>query len=173
MNFLFFLFWEKFASTIGEILIKAEQNRRPAWVRVAVQACWRSRRNRSTGCAVRSTPDAHVVQYSATKWPKQQTAIIYHILWLRCGNKIANKRHNSFDSETESECECERAAAEQQKLPPAHVTRPRHGYVLRTSAVVQRVYPAHRARDTTLHYPIVLCECVCVRALCVQLSLGG
>lgn len=162
-----FLFWEKFASTIGGILIKVEQNRSPAWVRVAVQACWRSKRNRSTGCAVRSTPDAHVVQYSATKWPKQQTAIIYHILWLRCGNKIANKRHNSFDSATESECE--RAAAAE-AAPGARYTAEAwvcFAYIRGCATCIPRT-------QTQRHYTALPCSVVVLSVCaCVRLSLGG
>lgn len=166
-----FLFWEKFASTIGGILIKVEQNRSPAWVRVAVQACWRSKRNRSTGCAVRSTPDAHVVQYSATKWPKQQTAIIYHILWLRCGNKIANKRHNSFDSATESECECEcERAAAAEAAPGARYTAEAwvcFAYIRGCATCIPRT-------QTQRHYTALPCSVVVLSVCaCVRLSLGG
>lgn len=122
-------------------------------VRVTLRACWRSRRNSSTGYAVRSTPDAHVVQYSATKWPKQQTAIIYHILWLRCGNKIANKRHNSFDSEAESECECERAAAAAEAAPGAR-------YTAKEEAWVCFAYIRGCATHTHTHIPCSAFDCV-------------
>lgn len=127
--------------------------------------------NRSTGCAVRSTPDAHVVQYSATKWPKQQTAIIYHILWLRCGNKIANKRHNSFDSATESECECEcERAAAAEAAPGARYTAEAwvcFAYIRGCATCIPRTQT--QRYYTALPYSVVvLCVCACVR-----LSLGG
>lgn len=163
---------EKFVPTIREILIKVEQNRSPACGRVrvwvALRACWRSRRNRSIGYAVRSAPDAHVVQYSATKWPKQQTAIIYHILWLRCGNKIANKRHNSFDSEAESECECEceRAAAAAAAAPAEAAPGARYT----AKAWVCFAYIRGCATHTHAHTHYAL---PCSVVWCVRLSLGG